>query len=313
MSENAKPSVQFKTVADEHEGQRIDNYLMRELKGLPKSKIYSLLRQGQIRIDGKRAKPDARVVPGQVIRIPPLRLDEAAPVAAPSRQLSNLLADRIVFEDKGLIVINKPAGLAVHGGSGVNLGLIEALRAIRPDEKSLELVHRLDKETSGLLMVAKKRSVLKDLHEQLRNGSMHKAYITLLAGTWRGKNHRIEAPLFKFLAANGERFVRVDKQGKEARTDFVTLKNFKQATLVEAILFTGRTHQIRVHTQYAGHPVVGDEKYGDEATNKQFRALGMGRMFLHSAKLEIEYNGKRQQFEAPLDKELAEFIKTLEQ
>ncbi|HET8704703.1 MAG TPA: RluA family pseudouridine synthase [Pseudomonadales bacterium] len=312
MSENAKPGVQFKTVAEEHEGQRIDNYLMRELKGLPKSKIYSLLRQGQIRVDGKRAKPDARVEPGQVIRIPPLRLDEAAPVAAPSKQLSSLLADRVVFEDKGLIVINKPSGLAVHGGSGVNLGLIEALRAIRPTEKSLELVHRLDKETSGLLMIAKKRSVLKDLHEQMRSGSMFKSYVALLAGTWRGKNHRIEAPLYKFVAANGERFVRVDKNGKEARTDFVTLKNFKQATLVEAILFTGRTHQIRVHSQFAGHAIIGDEKYGDEMVNKQFRALGLNRLFLHSAKLEIDYNGKRQRFEAPLDQDLAGFIRTLE-
>jgi len=312
MSKNAKPSVQFKTVGEEHEGQRIDNYLMRELKGLPRSKIYSLLRQGQIRVDGKRAKPDARVEPGQVIRIPPLRLEDASTTPAPSKQLSGLLADRILFEDNGLIVINKPSGMAVHGGSGVNLGLIEALRAIRPEEKSLELVHRLDKETSGLLMIAKKRSVLKALHEQLRSGSMHKAYIALLAGTWRGKQHRIEAPLYKFVAANGERFVRVDKQGKEARTDFVTLKNFRQATLVEAILFTGRTHQIRVHTQFAGHPIIGDEKYGDEAVNKLFKAAGLNRLFLHSAKLEIEYGGKRQRFEAPLDKDLAEFLTTLE-
>lgn len=312
MNENAKPSVQFKTVSDQHEGQRIDNYLMRELKGLPKSKIYSLLRQGQIRIDGKRAKPDSRVEPGQVIRIPPLRLDESAPPRAPSEQLSNLLADRILFEDKGLIVINKPSGIAVHGGSGINLGLIEALRAIRPEEKSLELAHRLDKETSGLLMVAKKRSVLKALHDQLRNGEMHKSYFALLAGVWRGKTHRIEAPLLKLLAANGERFVRVDRQGKESRTDFICLKNFKQATLVEAILYTGRTHQIRVHSQFAGHPVIGDEKYGEETTNKYFRSQGMGRLFLHSAKLEIEYDGKRHRFEAPLDKELANFLAKLE-
>lgn len=295
--------VQLLEVSPELAGQRIDNFLRTQLKGVPKTLIYRILRKGEVRVNKGRIKPEYKLQAGDVVRVPPLRLaerDEAAPLA---QGLLERLEAAIVFEDKALIVMNKPAGIAVHGGSGLSFGVIEALRQLRPDAKELELVHRLDRDTSGLLMIAKKRSMLRHLHQALRSDGVDKRYMALVRGRWEASKKQVNAPLLKNTLRSGERMVEVTDEGKEALTLFRVLRRFGEfATLVEAKPVTGRTHQIRVHAQHAGHSIAGDSKYGDEEFSRVIRDLGGKRLFLHAYALRVPLpDGGELALEAPVD------------
>jgi len=295
--------VQLLEVSPELAGQRIDNFLRTQLKGVPKTLIYRILRKGEVRVNKGRIKPEYKLQAGDVVRVPPLRLaerDESAPLA---QGLLERLEAAIVFEDKALIVLNKPAGIAVHGGSGLSFGVIEALRQLRPDVKELELVHRLDRDTSGLLMVAKKRSMLRHLHQELRGDGVDKRYMALVQGRWEASKKQVNAPLLKNTLRSGERMVEVTDEGKEALTLFRVLRRFGDfATLVEAKPVTGRTHQIRVHARHAGHVIAGDSKYGDEEFSKVIRELGGKRLFLHAYALRVPLpDGGELTLEAPVD------------
>ncbi len=279
------PTVRWLDIDERHAGQRIDNFLLMQLKGVPKSRIYKILRKGEVRVNKGRIKPDYKLRAGDRVRIPPVRVAEPSQAAHPGRHLSQLLKNAVLYQDDQLLVINKPSGLAVHGGSGINLGLIEALRKLYPEQRYLELVHRLDRETSGCLMVAKSRSMLLHLQRQMQSGAVCKRYQALVAGKWPRGLVEVAAPLRKNQLQSGERVVRVSEQGKPAVTYFRALQQFKEATLVEAKLETGRTHQIRVHCQAAGHGLAGDQKYGNAAFNSEMKKRGLKRMFLHAAEL----------------------------
>jgi len=314
MSSNEKrPTVAMVTVTEDQLGQRLDNFLMTRLKGVPKSALYRMIRKGEVRVNKGRTKPEYKLQEGDVVRVPPARTKTPSgdqPFVGDA--LKSRLEDAILYEDGGMIVLNKPSGIAVHGGSGVSLGVIEALRQIRPQQKFLELVHRLDRDTSGCLMVAKKRSVLKKLHDDLREGRMQKTYIALLHGRWNGLEHRVEAPLRKFQLASGERVVRVSVDGKPSLTLFRQLELYDNATLVEASPITGRTHQIRVHAQSAGHSIAGDDKYLHREQAAYFEEKGLKRLFLHAARLELtNTEGARMRFEAPLPADLQAVLKEL--
>lgn len=305
--------VQLLEVAPEFAGQRIDNFLLARLKGVPKTLIYRILRKGEVRVNKGRIKPEYKLQAGDVVRVPPLRLaerDEPVPLA---QGLLERLEAAIVFEDKALIVLNKPAGIAVHGGSGLNYGVIEAFRQLRPDAKDIELVHRLDRDTSGLLMIAKKRSMLRHLHEALRGDGVDKRYMALVRGSWPTAKKRISAPLLKSNLRSGERMVEVNPEGKDALTEFRVLRRFGEfATLIEARPITGRTHQIRVHAQYAGHSIAGDAKYGDDDFTREVRDLGGKRLFLHAYALNITLpEGQVLQLEAPVDDMWAQTLERL--
>lgn len=296
-------AVQLLEVAPEYAGQRIDNFLRTQLKGVPKTLIYRILRKGEVRVNKGRIKPEYKLQAGDIVRVPPLRLaerDEPAPLA---QGLLDRLEASIVFEDKALIVINKPAGIAVHGGSGLNFGVIEAFRQLRPDAKELELVHRLDRDTSGLLMIAKKRSMLRHLHAELRGDGVDKRYMALVRGHWATAKKQVNAPLLKNTLRSGERMVEVNDEGKEALTIFRVLRRFGEfATLIEAKPVTGRTHQIRVHALHAGHAIAGDSKYGDEDFTREIRDAGGKRLFLHAYALRVPLpDGGELQLEAPVD------------
>lgn len=304
-------AVRLFTVDADLAGQRLDNFLMTQLKGVPKSRIYNLIRKGEVRVNKGRTKPDYKLCADDLVRIPPVRQAEASadPVAKVSHQLAALLDKSILFENEGLLVINKPPGLAVHGGSGVNLGLIEALRQMRPDARYLELVHRLDRDTSGCIMVAKKRSFLRHLQAALRdksNGGITKIYQALVIGSWPKRTHQVNAPLLKIEVVNDERIVKVHPEGKPSLTEFKVITQFDGFTLVEARPITGRTHQIRVHAQYTGHSLVGDEKYGDDNVNAQMRELGIKRLFLHASALSFYLPGASEptRVDAPLPADL---------
>lgn len=296
--------VQLLEVAPEYAGQRIDNFLRTQLKGVPKTLIYRILRKGEVRVNKGRIKPEYKLQAGDVVRVPPLRLaerDEPAPLA---QGLLERLEASIVYEDNALIVMNKPAGIAVHGGSGLSYGVIEAFRQLRPESKDLELVHRLDRDTSGLLMIAKKRSMLRHLHDALRSERVvDKRYHALVRGSWPAAKKQIAVPLLKNNLRSGERMVEVNPEGKEALTEFKVLRRFGDfATLVEARPITGRTHQIRVHAKYAGHSIAGDPKYGDEDFTREIRELGGKRLFLHSAHLRVPMpDGSVLELDAPVD------------
>lgn len=280
--------VEFVEIGDGFVGQRIDNFLISHLKGAPKTLIYRILRKGEVRANKKRVKPEYRLQAGDIIRIPPLRLPPPDQPPAVGRGLLERLEAAIVYEDKQLLVVNKPAGIAVHGGSGLQFGIIEAFRQLRPQCKELELVHRLDRDTSGLLLLAKKRSQLRRLHAALRNDSIGKGYMALVAGNWPTSRKQVNAPLLRSNLRSGERMVEVNPAGKESLTLFSVLQRFGSlATLVEASPVTGRTHQIRVHARYAGHPIAGDNKYGDDSFSKTIRELGGKRLFLHAHWLRI--------------------------
>ncbi len=315
--DNGLPTkVSFAQVDEDQAGQRLDNFLMARLKGVPKSKVYNIIRKGEVRVNKGRAKPDYKIALGDEIRIPPVRVAEKEPLAKPSNMMTKLLEQSIVFENEGLLVINKPAGLAVHGGSGVSLGLIETLRQMRPDARYLELVHRLDRDTSGCIMVAKKRSMLRHLQAALReknNSGIRKIYQALVIGDWPKNCRHVDAPLLKTEVVNDERIVRVHVDGKPSLTEFKVLKNFNNCTLVEARPITGRTHQIRVHAKHVGHSLVGDEKYGDDVFNASMRGLGAKRLFLHAAELGFYLPDAKELtiVQAPLATDLANVLQKL--
>ncbi|WP_105215448.1 23S rRNA pseudouridine(955/2504/2580) synthase RluC [Pseudoalteromonas sp. T1lg22] len=305
MKETIGTQVCFVTVDEDYSGQRIDNFLITKLKGVPKSAVYRILRKGEVRVNKKRVKPVYKLQAGDTVRIPPIKVAERSEQPIPTNlDKVSKLEDAILFEDKYLIVINKPAGMAVHGGSGLSFGLIEALRALRPNDRNLELVHRLDRDTSGCLLISKKRSVLKSLHEQLREKTMEKNYWALVAGQWDAKVRNVNEPLNKNTLQSGERVVRVDhERGKASHTRFRVLERFENCSLVQASPVTGRTHQIRVHTQCKGHPIACDDKYGDQAFDGQMRAQGLNRLFLHARELRFFHPQTETTLalEAPLD------------
>ncbi len=300
-------------VAPELAGQRIDNFLITALKGIPRTLVYRILRKGEVRVNKGRIKPEYKLQAGDIIRVPPIRLPERdAPVPVAQGLLERLEA-AIVHEDKALIILNKPAGIAVHGGSGLSFGVIEAFRQLRPDAKELELVHRLDRDTSGLLMIAKKRSMLRHLHEALRGDGVDKRYMALVRGHWPTGKKQVSASLLKSNLRSGERMVEVNPEGKEALTLFKVLRRFGDfATLVEARPVTGRTHQIRVHALHAGHCIAGDPKYGDEAFTRELRELGGKRLFLHAYALSLTLpDGSRLEVKAPVDDTWASAVERL--
>jgi 23S rRNA pseudouridine955/2504/2580 synthase len=302
-------AVSFQTVDEFSEGQRLDNYLLKHLKGVPKSHIYRVIRKGEVRVNKGRKKAEYKLQLDDVVRIPPIRVSESGQVEA-SDNLKQLLTDSVLYEDKGLLIINKPSGLAVHSGSGVTIGVIEALRSMYKDP--VELVHRLDRATSGILLIAKKRSVLKNLHEQLAQHQMEKRYTALVKGTWSKKRHTIDAPLYQ-----NSRYTVVDAKGKEAISHFQPLKNFHQqdfeASLVEVLIETGRTHQIRAHAKHAGHPIAGDDKYGDPRFDAEIKTKGLKRLFLHAHQLTFTnpLTNEIQKVQAPLTQDLQDFLKKL--
>ncbi|WP_084028744.1 23S rRNA pseudouridine(955/2504/2580) synthase RluC [Candidatus Rickettsiella isopodorum] len=307
-------TIQHLTVTKDYSGQRLDNFLMSRLKGLPKSRLYRIIRKGELRINKKRVKPDYRLQEGDIIRIPPLRLALVATKKnSLNEKLAELLEKAIIFEDKHFLVLNKPSGIAVHGGSGIHLGVIEALRLLRPQLKFLELVHRLDRDTSGCLLLAKKSSVLKELHELLRLGKIKKTYIALVAGHWPKSLLKVDVPLYKNQLLSGERIVRVQPEGKSSLTEFSVQHYYAESTLVAVMPITGRTHQIRVHAQFAKHPIIGDEKYGDKEINKKMRQLGCKRLFLHASQLEFTLPSiaKTITLNAELPKDLNQLLKCL--
>ena len=305
--------VSYTEVGSEHAGQRLDNFLIRHLKGVPKSRIYRLLRKGEVRVNKGRVKPDTRLKEGDIISIAPIRVAERGEPALPGKQLKRYLAENILFEDDGLLIINKPSGLAVHGGSGISLGAIEALRAERPNAKFLELVHRLDRDTSGCLMLAKKRAVLLELQQAMQRNHIEKRYQALVKGQWPKGKATINAPLKKNQLSSGERMVRVDAEGKASVTHFKIVQRFKEATLLDVRLETGRTHQIRVHCEFSGQPIAGDPKYGDVQFNESLRDSGLKRMFLHASHLRFRHplSGDWVEVEAPLPKDLAPVLTKL--
>lgn len=307
-------SVKLVTIAADEAGQRIDNFLRNQLKGVPKSMIYRIVRKGEVRVNKKRIKPEYKLQPGDEVRIPPVRIAERdeAPVSAKLDKVA-ALNDCIIFEDDYLLVLNKPSGTAVHGGSGLSFGVIEGLRALRPEARFLELVHRLDRETSGVLLVAKKRSALRALHEQLRMKGMQKDYLALVRGEWQSHCKVVQAPLLKNILQSGERIVRVNAEGKPSETRFKVEERFENATLVKASPVTGRTHQIRVHTLHAGHPIAFDDRYGDREFDSELKGTGLDRLFLHAAALRFEHpnTGETMRVEAPLDKKLRHCLDVL--
>jgi len=307
-----RTSVQHLEVSLEEAGQRLDNYVHRRLAGVPRSRIYRLIRKGEVRVNGRRAAPERRLESRDRIRLPPVRMPSPGKPAVPGAGLSAEAARAVIYEDDRLLVLDKPAGLAVHGGSGVSFGLIEALRALRPSE-TLELVHRLDRETSGCLMVARHAPTLRTLHALLREGAVEKRYLALVRGRWQLGAKRIDVPLRTDTRVAGERTVRVSASGKAAVSEFRPVQFFgRTATLMEVTLHTGRTHQIRVHALHAGHPVAGDEKYGDPAFNSEMKGLGLGRMFLHAHSLSFAWpQGGDFSINTPLPQELAVLLDAL--
>jgi len=306
------PGVRFEVVDERGAGQRLDNYLLRILKGVPKTRIYRGLRKGEFRVNKGRAKADYRLAEGDVVRIPPVRTPEPNEPARVPGYWTEMLAGRVIYEDESLLAIDKPSGLAVHGGSGLDFGLIECLRQARPKDRSLELVHRLDRDTSGLILVARKPAALRDLHKQLRDDKVDKRYLALVEGAWPRNRRVIEAPLAKNTLKSGERMVRVSKEGKPSITEFSVIERFGSATLMEAKPVTGRTHQIRVHAQFAGHALLGDAKYSNDTGQALAREMNLKRLFLHARSLSFRVpGGSRITLEAPLDHDLEKILERL--
>ncbi|MBQ9275455.1 MAG: 23S rRNA pseudouridine(955/2504/2580) synthase RluC [Succinivibrio sp.] len=308
----SKPQVSYRTAGDNDEGQRLDNYLARQLKGVPRSLVYRILRRGEVRVNGGRCQPSYKLRAGDEIRLPPVRVS-AEPVVIPSSNLHLVqdLRERILFEDDGILVVNKPSGLAAHGGSGIEFGLIEALRALRDDLGYLELAHRLDRDTSGCLIVAKRRSALRHLHEQFRQRQVKKRYLTLVPGSWDRKLQVVSAPLKRNELRSGERMVMVDfNNGAPSSTGFDIVEEYAGATLMAALPHTGRTHQIRVHCAYVHHPVGGDEKYGDKEFNALLRSAGFHGMFLHASRISFinPSDGELLKIEAPMSAQLEQIL-----
>lgn len=307
-------AVKMLTISEDEAGQRIDNYLIANLKGVPKSLVYRILRKGEVRVNKGRVKPEYKLQLDDVVRVPPVRVSSKAqvPISTKLNKVSQL-EQQILFEDDCLLILNKPSGIAVHGGSGLSFGVIEALRSLRPEDRFLELVHRLDRDTSGILLVAKKRSALRSLHEQLRQKTVQKDYLALVRGQWQSHCKVVKAPLLKNELSSGERIVRVSEQGKPSETLFSIEERYHNVTLVKASPITGRTHQIRVHSQYAGHPIALDDKYGDTQFDQQMTALGLNRLFLHAFSIRFEHpkTGEILRVNAPLQQEMKAILKKL--
>ena len=303
-------SVNYVVIDEQNTGQRIDNFLFNYLKSVPKGHIYKIIRKGEVRVNKGRIKQTYKLQSGDSVRVPPVSVTEKAPAPAPGRSLLKLIENSIIFEDDSLIALNKPSGVAVHGGSGISYGIIEAVRALKPEQKFLELIHRLDRDTSGCLLIAKKRSALTGVQNLLRNRQTDKRYLTLLCGKVGFSHEKVTAPLLREALRSGERFVRVDKTGKQSTSYFTKIKQFKDAALVEVKIVTGRTHQIRVHSQYLGHCVAGDTKYGNYACNQRLKQKGLKRLFLHSAQISFAHpdTGKNITIKAPLPEELEQFL-----
>ena len=309
MDASGKAAVTKEKIGEEQAGQRLDNFLFKHLKGVPKSRIYRMLREGEVRVSGRRAKPEYKLQDGDEVRIPPVRVAEPAETPAPGSIVRPLL-DRVIYRDDSLLVIDKPAGQAVHGGSGVSLGIIEQLRQELPQARFLELGHRLDKETSGVLVLALKRSALVELHRMLREGETRKTYLTLAKGPWLDPVRHVKLALHKYLNEDGERRVMVDEDGQRAHTVFRLMRQVGEFSLLEAELKTGRTHQIRVHLAALAHPIAGDDKYGDPDLNRALKKRGLRRMFLHAARLEMKHplTGAPLRLTAPLPRDLGDFL-----
>jgi 23S rRNA pseudouridine955/2504/2580 synthase len=303
-SASKAPPVQKIEIPADLAGQRLDNFLFNQLKGVPKSRIYRIIRKGEVRVNQGRAKPDYKLNAGDLLRIPPIRQSSPSEPLVLSTKQAQLekMFDTILFEDDGLLVINKPAGMAVHGGSGLSFGIIEAMRHLKGNKQQLELVHRLDRDTSGCLMISKSRRVLKALHEQLQLRTVEKVYWALVEGRWE-EHGIVSAPLQKGHLSSGERFVKVSEDGQPSITEFKVLEHFSETTLIEARPKTGRTHQIRVHAAFAGHPIVGDEKYGKRDFNQYMKQQGLKRLFLHAQGISFRLPGYPDliSIEAPLD------------
>ncbi|WP_439100869.1 RluA family pseudouridine synthase [Congregibacter sp.] len=303
-------AVRFLTVDERGEGQRLDNYVLRECPAVPKTRLYRAMRKGEIRVNKGRVKPDRRLALGDVVRLPPLSAPEPREPGTAPPGWQERLAARVVFEDEHILAVNKPSGIAVHGGSGLQFGLIETLRSMRPKAKFLELVHRLDRETSGLVLVAKKPAALRALHDLLRQkGKIDKRYLALAEGAWPRHLRMVDAPLKRFERKSGERQVKVAKDGKPSSTEFRIRQSFAAATLVEARPLTGRTHQIRVHALHGGHALLGDAKYQSEEGEALARKLGLRRLFLHAQSLSFLLNEQRYDLTASLDEELETILK----
>ena len=306
MSETYK--AQMLVVPERQDGQRLDNFLLRELKGLPRSRVYRLIRTGEVRVNRGRCKPDTRLARGDQVRVPPYAGRRPANAGTPTDKLKQRLEDSVLFEDEALLVLNKPAGMPVHGGSGIALGLIEALRQTRPEWMEVELAHRLDRDTSGCLIIAKQVDFLRHIQAELRAGEVKKTYLALVHGAWPERLEKIDLPLRKNELASGERIVRADPGGKSALTTFQVRERFPEATLLQVGLETGRTHQIRVHCQSAGHPIIGDEKYGKSA------AIRHNRLALHAWRLAFRPTPKTESihFEAPCDRHFTQLLQSLQ-
>lgn len=307
MADSLSPvRVRHLDITARYAGQRLDNFLLRELKGAPKSLIYRILRKGEVRLNGGRVQPDRRLQAGDVVRIPPVRLGESddQPLRLPPG-LADRLREAVLYEDRDLLVLDKPAGMAVHAGSGVDYGIIEALRAMRPDEPFLELAHRLDRETSGCLALARTPTALKQIQEAFRAGQVEKRYLALVCGYWNHGPREVNQPLRRNVLRSGERMVEVLDDGKPARTRFAPVSLFKPASLLEARIETGRTHQIRVHAAHVGHPLAGDDKYGAADFNRlMVEQYGLRRLFLHAHSLGLPLGGRDIAVSAPLEAEL---------
>jgi 23S rRNA pseudouridine955/2504/2580 synthase len=314
-SEQKKTGVQILTVGEENDGQRIDNFLIGHLKGVPKSYIYRIIRRGEVRVNKGRKSASYRVRKADLVRVPPLRLAEREDPDQPGRKMLERVREAVIHRDERVLVINKPTGLAVHGGSGINLGVIEVVRALYPEERQLELVHRLDRDTSGCLLISRRRSALRNLHQLIRGSLVDKRYLALLAGNWSVDRVEVDQPLLKNTLQGGERVVRVDSRGKAALTKFRVRRRFEGCMLVEAELITGRTHQIRVHAAHLGTPILGDSKYGDDGANRRLRESGLRRLFLHAESIAFrwpeEAGGGKFRVSAPLDPDLENLLERL--
>jgi 23S rRNA pseudouridine955/2504/2580 synthase len=310
-----KSAVELRTISEQEAGQRIDNFLMRHFSTVPRSRVYRLLRKGEVRVNRKRVDAEYRIAAGDEVRLPPVHIDRTAEPGRPSTRLQELIEHSVIFQDKHLLVSDKPAGVAVHGGSGMSFGIIEALRASRPRE-TLELVHRLDRDTSGCLCVARDRATLVALHGLIRDGGMHKTYLALVSGDWQLGTKRIDAPLATEERRQGERHVRVAAAGKASVSVFKPVQFFgKLATLMQVDIPTGRTHQIRVHAAYAEHPLLGDDKYGDRERNAELKSAGLKRIFLHAQSIAFDWPGSGVPFHAsaPLPADLVAVLDAIAQ
>ena len=302
-----RTSVQKIGIDEDLAGQRIDNFLMARLSGVPRSRVYRLLRRGEVRVNGGRVKAEYKLLAGDEVRVPPVSVNAPGP-AAPEGPAAEML-DNAIFEDKRLLVINKPSGVAVHGGSGISHGVIELLRASRPDLKQLSLVHRLDRETSGCLVLAKRKSALRELHELFRQRLVEKNYMALAMGDWQHGDFMVNAPLLVQHRKNGERYVIVSEEGVRAKTRIRLSRTFGTYSLLQCQPLTGRTHQIRVHAQTMGHPLVIDDRYGDKDANRQAGKSGLKRLFLHAQSIAFpDKSGNELHFTAPLADDLEHFL-----